>query len=182
MAIINICEYIPSKEDAFIFDSNIWVYLFDKTYTPDSYIANSIDNYTEFYKKILNSGAKIFVSAFNIHEISKLFIKNDKKAFNAYYSSTSTNYKLEYRNSESYKNLLLHIKAVNEQILKSAQRIDDFFTEFENDKFFNTGIDFVDEYFSFLSEKLNCKLVTHDKDFKNCPFNIEILSASSKLL
>lgn len=180
MTIIDIKNYQPTIKDIFIFDSNIWVYLFDNTYIPESYIARSIDIYTDFYKKILNSKAKILISSFNVKEISQQFINNDKRNFR--FANPNLDYKRDYRPTQAYKNLLNHIKSVNENILKSAEKISDNFELFDNGYFFNSDIDFVDEYLGFLTEKNNCKLITHDKDFKSCPFNIDILTNNKYLL
>lgn len=181
MKIINIRNYQPKETDIFIFDSNIWVYLFDKTCIPEQYIVNSIDEYTDFYKKVLLTRSKIYISSFNIQEISKKFIKNDFKSYKAA-NPELEDYKKEYRQSGAYNNLLSHIKSVNNEILKSALKINDDFENFEHSRFFNNDIDFVDEYLGFLSDRTNCKLVTHDSDFKNCQFNIQIITDNNKLL
>lgn len=180
MTIIDIKNYQPTSQDIFIFDSNIWIYLFDNTYIPENYIARSIDIYTDFYKKILNTKAKILISSFNVKEISQKFINNDIRNFKL--ANPNSDYKKDYRPTQAYNNLLTHIKSVNQNILKSAEKISDNFESFDNNLFFNTDIDFVDEYLGFLSEKNNCKLITHDKDFKECPFDIDILTDNKYLL
>lgn len=180
MAIIDIQNYHPTPEDIFIFDSNIWVYLFDNTYIPEYHEEKSIDIYTNFFKEVLNAGSKVLISSFNVSEISKKFINNDKKA---YISLTSElQYKKGYRSSGAYKNLLQHIKSVNEKIFNFAYKTNDKFEEFEHSKFFNQDIDFIDEYLAFLTNKNSCKLVTNDKDFKTCPFDIDILTSNKHLL
>lgn len=182
MAINNIRDYIPNSADIFLFDSNIWVYLFDTNFfIPEYWEAKSIEIYSNFYKKILDSGAKIYITAFNIHEITKRFINMDRKAYELYINE-STSYKTGYRQSDYYKNLLAYLKSINEKIFKSAIPVSDNFENFDKSLFFNAGIDFIDEYLSFMSYKSNCILVTHDRDFKNCPFNINILTDNKKLL
>ena len=118
MTIIDIKNYQPTSQDIFIFDSNIWIYLFDNTYIPENYIARSIDIYTDFYKKILNTKAKILISSFNVKEISQKFINNDIRNFKL--ANPHSDYKKDYRPTQAYNNLLTHIKSVNQNILKSA--------------------------------------------------------------
>lgn len=180
MTIISIENYQPQQNDIFLFDSNIWVYLFDNTCIPEYYIKNSIDKYAEFYKKVISARAKILITSFNIAEITKKLINNDKYAYIANFSITS--YKKDYRASQAYTNLLSLIKTVNASILKTANKVSDRFEDFNDVHFFNQDIDFIDEYLAFLTQHYACKLVTHDKDFKNCGRDIDILTDNSKLL
>lgn len=180
MTITSIEKYQPQSTDVFLFDSNIWVYLFDNTCIPEYYIEDSIDKYAEFYKKIISVNAKILVTSFNIAETTKKLINNDKKAYIANFSMTS--YKKDYRASQAYTNLLSLIKTVNASILKTSCKASDRFEDFNDTDFFNQGIDFIDEYLAFLTQHYACKLVTHDQDFKNCGRNINILTDNSKLL
>lgn len=183
MAIINIKTYKPKPEDVFILDSNIWVYLFDKSSVPDQYIENSIDVYTDFYKKVLLCNAKILLTSFNVREIVQTLIKNDFNTYKAMFKDISdTSFKKSYRPSEYYKNLLVQIKIVISKILKVSEKIQDGFNTFPYEKFLNQDIDFPDEYIAYIASEQNCFLITHDNDFKNCAFNVDILTANRHLL
>lgn len=180
MTIIDIRNYSIKSEDKFILDSNIWVYLFDKTCTPEIWISNSINVYTNFYKNLLNSGSKIYLVAFNTQELSKKFINNDFNAYKAQFPEAD--FKRDYRPSNYYPLLLEHIRSVHNAILQVATLSNDVFEEFQPEKFFNKDIDFVDEYLCYVAHKLNCKIITHDKDFKNSPYDVDILTDNRKML
>ncbi len=178
--IIDVKIYQPKADDVFIFDSNIWIDLFNNLPTLDVMDAKRVANYSEFLKRVLNANAVIYITALNIQELSKHFSAQERVAYESEHGKFE--FSKQFRNTEAYKRALITIRDIIRKIVQKCCLLNDSFEEFDYSKFFNADIDFVDEYFGFLAKENNCMLVSHDKDLKNCPFDITILTDNSKLL
>lgn len=170
----NISNYTIDKTDRFFFDTNIWMYMHCSI---GNYSARLVQDYSDFYEKVKVSGATILTSTLLISEFvnsySRLEFNLRKK------TDGLKDYKKDFRSNPNYKPLLDNINLLTEKkILKNSIKIQDSFHEFEESNFFaqpNT-YDFNDEYYCYIAEKQNFKIVTHDKDFLNTTYNIEVIT------
>ncbi|MFF2591062.1 PIN domain-containing protein [Peribacillus butanolivorans] len=170
----NLSSYSINKDDKFFFDTNIWMYMHCSI---GSYSAKLVQEYSDFYQKVKVAGATIITSTLLISEFVNTYSRLE---FNIRKKSDGlSDYKKDFRSNPSYKPLLDNINLLTEKkILRNSIKIQDSFHEFEESNFFanpNT-YDFNDEYFCYIAEKLDFKIVTHDKDFHNTSYNVEIIT------
>lgn len=81
--------------------------------------------------------------------------------------------------NHDYKQVFDNINLVTEKkILATSVKIQDNFHEFEEGRFFSNPntYDFNDEYLCYMAEKLDFKIVTHDRDFQSTNYDIEIIT------
>lgn len=166
--------YAINKDDKFFFDTNIWMYMHCSI---GSYNARLVQDYSDFYQRVKDAGATILTNTLLISEFVNTYSRLE---FNLIRKSDGlSDYKKDFRSNPAYKPLLDNINLLTERkLLKNSVKIQDNFHEFDENKFFvnpNT-YDFNDEYFCFLAEKFDFKIVTNDKDFNNTSYDIEIIT------
>jgi Predicted nucleic acid-binding protein, contains PIN domain len=170
----NLNTYSVDSEDRFFFDTNIWMYMHCSI---GKYNSQLVQDYSDFYQKIKVAGATIVTSALLISEFINTYSRlefNIKKI-----SDGLSDYKRDFRANAHYKPLLDNIILLTERkILKDSIKVKDDFHDFEESKFFDNPntFDFNDEYFCYIAEKLNFKIVTNDKDFHSTKYNVEIIT------
>ncbi|MBB5148641.1 PIN domain-containing protein [Ureibacillus thermosphaericus] len=168
-------NYSINKNDRFFFDANIWLYIYCSI---GDYRKKLVDSYSDFFHEIKTTGGIIYTSSLLISEIanrySRLEYEIAKKSDN-----NIEDYKNDFRLNEKYKPIFENINLIIEQkILKNSVPLSDSFDEIEFPKFFDNPhtYDFNDEYYCFLANKNNLKIVTHDRDFFNTKYDIEIIT------
>ncbi|MEN8120208.1 MAG: PIN domain-containing protein [Bacteroidota bacterium] len=170
---ININSYIPKSTDKFFFDNNVWMYL----YCPiGNYNEYSVSKYSIFFAKILDVGAKIYVSALILSEFYNSFSRLD---FNIWRNGEEKDYKKDFRPTQRYKETSETIvTTIESRILGVAERINDEFTNIPIDEISRncTDLDFNDSYYIELSKKCACKIVTNDRDFLNISDDIDVVT------
>jgi predicted nucleic acid-binding protein len=170
----NLSSYTVSKDEKLFFDTNIWMYMHCSI---GNYSSQLVQDYSDFYQKAKVAGAVILTSTLLISEFvnsySRLEFNLRKK------QDGLSDFKRDFRSNPNYKSLFDNINLLTEKkILKNSIKIQDRFHEFEESNFFanpNT-YDFNDEYFCYIGEKLDFKIVTNDKDFLNTNYNVEIIT------
>ncbi|MCC2327147.1 PIN domain-containing protein [Bacillus wiedmannii] len=170
----NLSTYTINKEDKFFFDTNIWMYMHCSI---GSYSAKLVQDYSDFYQKVKSAGNPILTSTLLVSEFVNSYSRLE---FNLRKSRDGlSDYKKDFRANPTYKPLLDNINLLTEKkILKNSVKIQDSFHEFEEANFFSNPhtYDFNDEYFCYIAEKLDFKIVTNDKDFLNTNYNIDIIT------
>lgn len=170
----NISTYAIKKDDKFFFDTNIWLYMHCSI---GNYSAQLVQDYSDFYQRVKTAGATILTNTLLISEFVNTYSRLE---FNIRKKSDGlSDFKKDFRSNPTYKPLLDNINLLTEKkILKSSEKIQDSFHEFEENNFFSNPntYDFNDEYYCYIAEKLNFKIVTNDKDFKSTNYNVEIIT------
>ena len=77
--IFNINQYKPKKDDEFLFDTNVWIYI---TIPALSYDQTLEQVYSNFFGSIRNSKAKILTSFVIISEFVNRYLRNEHKKYN----------------------------------------------------------------------------------------------------
>lgn len=167
-------EYEIKKDDEFLFDANIWIYLH---YGLGSYNTRTVDMYSEFYGKILENGNRIYTNSLIISEIIN---RLERIEFDRVKRRDGlSNYKRDFRNNKDYKELLMGIRLlVKEKILNNAVCINDCFETFDYAQYVlgDKLIDFNDAMHCFGAVDKNMKIVTNDSDFKQMNSKIEVIT------
>lgn len=167
-------EYEIKEGDKFFFDANIWMYMYCSI---GEYGKNIVRDYSDFYQKVKQSGSPILTTPLLISEIINRYSKMEFDLVKK--KDGLSQYKRDFRSNPEYKPTLDHINLVTERkILGNSLKVHDRFNEFEESVFFSNPntYDFNDEYYSFLAEKMNFKIVTNDRDFKKSFHEIEIIT------
>lgn len=181
--IIDIDTYTPLKDDKFLFDANIWLYLYCPTGNCKQNIKGKYDN---FFKKVIQAKSSIVISALILSEIFNRWVRLDFEILKKSKPLKNIDFKKHFRNTQNYKNSVSMIKiVVRSQIMKIANRIDDKFSNISLDKLFEEIeiSDFNDNYFLTMANLEGFKIVTDDSDFAfSRKIPVSILTANKKML
>ncbi|MFZ5515366.1 MAG: type II toxin-antitoxin system VapC family toxin [Candidatus Zhuqueibacterota bacterium] len=180
--IIDISSYAPKKSEPFLFDTNIWMYL----YCPlGNYNKKIIRIYDQFLKRLIQANSTIYISSLILSEFFNAYCRlefNIKKKKNP---SRYNNYKKDFRTTQGYRDLMtIVMTTVKSQILKLAQQIDDDFSIISVEKLFSIigKSDFNDCYYHVFAEQKSIAIVTDDRDFWIKNSRVKILTANKHLL
>src|ERR1700722_17294960 len=98
--IIDIRKYLPNKFDHFLFDTNIWVYIF-------FYTANvgqkRIKPYSAIYKKILTSGSAVYISSLILLEFIGVCIRKEMNFFAKKHNLNRISFKENFRGTPEHR-------------------------------------------------------------------------------
>ncbi len=173
---IDVTKYTPKVADRFLFDNNIWMYL----YCPiGGYNDHVSEKYSDFFGKILDVGAKIYVPSIILSEFYNSYVRLD---FNIWRNKEEKDFKRDYRPLDRFKEISeVVINSIESRILGIAEKINDSFDEINLDQLTkNIGsLDFNDSLLVELATKNKLKLVTHDKDFLDANAEIDIVTLHS---
>ena len=174
--IFNINHYKPKKDDEFLFDTNVWIYI---TIPALSYDQKLEQVYANFFGSIRNSKAKILTSFVIISEFVNRFLRNELKNYNEKHGTKIT-YK-EFKHKQEYEKSYKYItNIVNDVILKNSIIVTtpEEIVEQESDVYnYNENCDLNDNYIIELSKYYECFLVSSDKYMASASANINVLSA-----
>ncbi len=165
---IKIENFNISKDDIFIIDTNIWIFMLNVITLPCS--KDIIEKYSNFIDKIKENGNKIVILSMGI---SELFNRYMKESGNIYLKmkgiKTPNAYKEHYRPSINYeKDKKFIIQNIQDNILTIAEIVGDCADQLDIDKFLDKkrkNYDFNDNFFACFAEKFNYKIITYDYDF-----------------
>ncbi|MBU2446277.1 MAG: hypothetical protein KJ666_12015 [Bacteroidetes bacterium] len=180
--IIDIRSYSPSKTDNFIFDTNVWLYLFCPL---GGYKTLIIKDYEDFLVKIIKVNSGIYLSSLILSEFINSYIRLDFNIKKHTNPNQFVNFKKDYRPSQDYSNTVSTVRAtLKQQIIRITKNIDDGFSNYNLTDIINNidKSDFNDLCTEELSSISNLKIVTDDKDFKISTKTIEVLTSNPKLL
>src|SRR4030043_2389463 len=94
---IRVADYTPKSSDKFLFNNNIWMYLFCPI---GNYNANMQDRCSSFFGKILDAGAKIYVTSLTLSEFSNKYFHID---FQIWKDGEEKDFKQDYRKTKRYQ-------------------------------------------------------------------------------
>ena len=179
--IMNIDMYSPQKSDRFFFDTNIWIYLF---YPIGNYKRAIIDKYSEFFHKLIQAEADIFISSLVLSEFFNVWVRAEFRILQEAEPDKYKEFKRDFRNTQLYQDKMREVKfIVKHQIFKLAKRIDDDFSGLKIDKILRDieKWDFNDKLHLALVKRHNLKFVTNDSDFHSVQ-DVPIITANHHLL
>ena len=179
--VYNIATYQPSPTDKFLFDTNILVFLYNSL-NPDLKAIDKSKLYSAFLSKIVKAQSLLFLTSLNLAEFVNVLISREYKIKKKIYGD-SYDKKLNFRNSVDYKYAIEQIKPIIRNMLNSFTKLSDNFEELIIDDLINDiRIDFNDEYFNYLCNYNNIKLITDDIDYSLLNSPLEIITANEKML
>ena len=177
-------SYTPKKEDVFLFDNSVWMFI----YCPIAYYngAYQIDKYSEFYKKIIEAGSKICLTSLTLSEFYNSNLRLEYNIWGKKPENKGKSFKKHFKKTSKYETLVGQILYIINTILniETIIQIDDKFNIVDTERLF-TGIkdsDFTDNYLGYLADIEKITVVTDDFDFYNLNFSYNIITANNKLL
>ena len=170
-------SYKFAESDTLFVDTNIWFYV----YAPQPPNDWKTRIYSRALGKILTAKCRIFIDALVLSEFINRYAR---LAYNLFKTAGSTIDFKEYRQSPDFKPVAKDIESSVRRILKHCQRTESGFSDCDIDsllaKYGNGDSDINDQLMVELCKSKGFKLITHDRDFKNC--GVTVLTANNRLL
>jgi predicted nucleic acid-binding protein len=167
--VLKIQQYTPKSSDVFLFDNNIWMYMFCPLANFQKDQRQKV--YSNFFNSLLSRRLPIFVNSLILSEFSNRYLrldfdlanKNDGKSITKAYP----NYKKDYVGSPRYVKTVSDLKISLSQIVKVCQKCSDDFNSINTDDIFSLfqKIGFNDSYYVYFAKNKNWIIVTDDSDF-----------------
>ena len=179
--IYNIQNYQPRQEESFLFDTNIWMYLFCPL---GNYKARIIQNYSNFLKRIIIANSTISLPSIIVSEFFNAYLRLEFNILKTMEPDIFVDFKKDYRGTNRYKETIENIaRIIKNNILRMAVKINDEFAIMEmNDLFRNiSDHDYNDKFLIQLAERDGLKIVTNDADFSYVQ-NVEIFTSNPIML
>lgn len=177
--ILDISTYSPKQSDSFFFDNNIWIYLL---YPLSKHDEKQQKIYSRFLNQVLSANSTIFINSIVLSEFINLCLRFDYNQWkkNPENISNGNDFKRNYLGSSNYKEEVENITTIVGKIIDLTEKYPDNFTSINLSSVLNNlnFIDFNDSYFIELFKGKDVKIVTHDADFFNPKFEVEILTAN----
>lgn len=170
-------EYKFSRKDIFLFDANIWLYLFP---APSSSSFHLTKSYSSAFKNILSTGCTVVINALILSEYLNRYCRLE---WSALHKVQFPDYKL-FRQSAEYAAVGQAAAGFAGNILKLCKKGDDCFSIADMGKilggFENGTVDFNDGMIVDACMRHTWTLVTHDGDFTRG--DISVLTCNRRLL
>lgn len=176
MSFEEIKTYTPKPEDEFFVDANIWYWV---TYVsskqmciPNAPKKYQVDCYPDFIQRILDAGAKLYVTPFILAELASVIEKTEFEIYKQWNQSGNTSRKGFRKDDKQRAAVLREIENAWEQVNTLAScievSIDGDFVESSLTRLNESKLDGYDSFHvcAVLRHGLS-NLVTDDKDFRS---------------
>jgi predicted nucleic acid-binding protein len=171
-------QFIPTKDQNFFFDTNIWLYMFGPRLNPDN---RNTKVYSKRYKDILEAEASIVIDYLVVAEFANRYLR-DYQRFLKETEEITDNWK-QFRKTTEYQSGVQSLSDELYHILQATKRLPLEYNLADLsswvDAFAAREIDFNDVVYWKTCVQHKLILVTHDAD---CDFaDIDIVTANGKL-
>ncbi|PIU19040.1 MAG: hypothetical protein COT16_00340 [Elusimicrobia bacterium CG08_land_8_20_14_0_20_44_26] len=177
--IFDIERYRPSKGERFMFDTNIWMYIFCPI---GNYREHIVQRYSSFLGEAINTKAEIIINSLILSEFINSYLRLEFKIFKI--RNPNAEFKKDFRKNSSYKRITQNISSASKNILKISKGVDDKFSSIDIEsiisEFEKQNLDFNDLYYQEYCKIGKVKIVTDDKDFKYA--DTEIITGNPRIL
>ncbi|RCW31302.1 type II toxin-antitoxin system VapC family toxin [Marinilabilia salmonicolor] len=162
--IIDIRSYSPSSSDLFLFDNNIWMYLFCPL---ANYNHKRQEIYSTFLQSVRTANSTIFINSMVLSEFANSYLRMDFGQWKDEVGNPDADFKRSFVGTPRYSETVEEIKVQMHSILKICERTTDSFNAVDMSHIFGhfQAIDFNDSYYLELSRINRWKMVTDDRDF-----------------
>ena len=177
MAATKIKQFTVSPNDAFFFDTCVWMYIFAPIANAQQYKQNI---YSSLLKSILNRKATIWINSQVVAEYINASLRKEFELWKDNKGFLNADFKRDFRITTEYSDALLNIKYQINNILKNTDKCPDDFHNMDVmgliNKMQNT-MDYGDMVISECCMNKNSFLVTDDSDIINSNLKIKVLTA-----
>lgn len=162
--IIDIRSYSPRSSDLFLFDNNIWMYLFCPL---GNYNQKRQEIYSSFLQSVKVANSTVFINSMVLSEFANSYLRMDFGQWKNEFGFPDADFKKSFVGTDRYMDTVEEIKINIQKILKFCERTTDSFNAVDMSNIFGhfVNIDFNDSYYLELSRLNNWKMVTDDRDF-----------------
>lgn len=161
-----VASYQPQRDDVFLFDTNILIYLFYpvmNTFPTQAYLS--------LYQKALKAKSTLLLPAIQLSEFINRCIRFQFSLYQQNCSSSEVlDFKHDYRGTQDYQDSMNGIlDIIKNDIFPDFKLIDDDFHAMNPDSLLKYGFsyDFNDAFLVQIANNNNASIVTHDYDFGN---------------
>lgn len=176
--IINISDYSPKATDVFLFDNNIWMYLFCPL---ADFKKNKQEKYSSFLSLVKTVNSTIFINSLILSEFSNAYLRMEFEQWKKREVLMEASYKKDFVGNQCYKDTIKEIIISLKKILSFCIKSPDDFNAINLEAIYDSlyEIDFNDSYYLEISKMKSCKIVTDDYDFQKISnYSLDILTAS----
>ncbi len=165
MPVLDITGYEPLENDKFIFDTNIWISIFEPMGN-----SNKVEQeeYSSFFNKTLSSKSNIYISSLIISEFVNTVLRMDFNFWKEETGNKNLEFKKDYRKTDRCKEKSTAIaNNLTKGILSKCICVNDNLKKIGIKAILNNleNSDFNDLYILELAKTKGYKIVTNDKDF-----------------
>ena len=164
--VIDITKYSPKSSYVFLFDNNIWMFLFCPL---GGNHKHQQQIYSSFLKSVRTSRSSIFINSLILSEFANAFLRLDFRLWEESKKPSRVTFKKDYIGSSRYKDAVKVVTYSINAILGLCEKGSDNLNSLEIEKVLRhfQSIDFNDSYYLELSSFSKYKIVTDDHDFIN---------------
>ena len=174
-------NYVPTKNNKFLFDANIWIAICWPVKTKQSY-----NDAVNFFHKTVTNRSKILLPAIIVSEVINRIHRDEFQKYKEKYPSI--NKFKDYRKTKNFQIVnndiksVFHAQIVKLQKSKIIEIIDDGFEGCSLEMMINDldKLDFNDSLVFKICKKNDCYLVTNDSDFFKFYNDVNIFTSLSK--
>ncbi len=163
--VILIKDFTPKAGDAFLFDNNIWMFLFGPI---ANYEKDKQKQYSRLFDNLIARKLPIYTNSLILSEFSNALLRMHWKKLKEEKITAGSydNYKLHYIGSSPFKKYFQIVKTSIDDILEVCSKAPDDFNSLDLPEVLqlHERIDFNDSYYIILAKKKNWTIVTDDKD------------------
>lgn len=153
------CIYQFTSSDEIFIDTNVWLYLFNP-YTKSDY------GYSAIIQKIIDSGAKIYITEQVLSEFSNRIVRLSFNRYKDERQNKKISYKKKFRNTLEYLNAYHYaMNSIVEDILPLSNILQVSQEDLLECCSACKMLDFNDNIYLSLAKKNNLSILTHDNDF-----------------
>ncbi len=174
MTKIDVRTYSVKPDDVFLFDNNIWMYLFAS-------IANAKANkqriYTDFLRRVISANATIAISSLIVSEYVNRCLRMNFGIWKDEQGDNTLDYKKDYRPTAECRNASEVVSIEIGEILSLSKRYSDDFNIIDITSLINPSEDFNDAYLIELCKRNNFIMVSDDRDIFNSNADIKLITS-----
>lgn len=177
MALIKIRNNNVSPTDSYIFDTNVWLFLFGP-------LAGSNEReqraYSHLLKEIQDRKAIIFITSLILSEYINAALRMNFRLWKIENDYNNADFKHDYRPSEHYKMALNDVKEQVKIILQCTEKRNDDFRDMSfisMHPLLDNDCDYNDAYLLQYCQKNKFNLVTDDGDITKQDVSIKVITA-----
>ena len=175
MAITKINDCVVSPNSAYMFDTNVWLYIFGPVAGAGTYRQRV---YSRLLSDIISRKAGLFITSLVVSEYINRVLRIGFDNWKVATRNPLADFKRDYRSTDDYADALADAKLQIREILNLCNRYPDGFNAVDIDSVLNMmgqSADYNDSYLVLCCKNRNIKLVSSDKDLQKISSGIELI-------
>lgn len=178
MEIIKLSDYTVSPMDSYVFDTNVWLYI----YGPVAGVNRKKQSvYTQLLRDIIDCNATIFITSLIVSEYINSVLRMGFKQWMRETNNPKADYKIDYRATKDYDGVLQDAITQVDEIIQITERKPDDFNSIDVSCVLhnmNKVADYNDIYIAKNCEgRSKIKLVSDDADMRKLNMKVTLITA-----